>query len=96
MEDLFYSLSEKKLFWVAGYTDNSYGVKEIISVLENNRNYFIKSCKLPTNALVKTDYITVSRRYKSIRYFWVDDVETPPKEAFILNDDWTMHKWISN
>lgn len=62
MEDLFYSVSEKKLFWIAGYTDNSYNVKEIVSVLTNNRNHFIKNCKLAENTLVQTDYITSSRR----------------------------------
>lgn len=96
MEDLFYSVSEKKLFWIAGYTDNSYNVKEIVSTLTNNRNYFIKNCKLTENTVVRTDYITQSSRYKSMRYFWVDNIETPPKDAFELGDDWTMDKWISN
>ncbi|MBK7362627.1 MAG: hypothetical protein IPJ01_10065 [Micavibrio sp.] len=96
MEDLFYSTSEKKLFWIAGYTDNSYNVKEIVSTLTNNRNHFIKTCKLPEKSLVRTDYITKSSRYKSMRYFWVDNIKTPPKNAFELGDDWTMDKWISN
>lgn len=35
-------------------------------------------------------------RYKSMRYFWVDNIETPPTDAFVLGEDWTMDKWISN
>ena len=96
MKDLFYSVSEKKLFWIAGYTDNSHNVKEIVSTLTNNRNHFIRICKLPENSVVNTDYITKSSRYKSMRFFWVDNVETPPEDAFELGNDWTMHKWISN
>ncbi len=96
MKDLFYSISEKSLFWIAGYTDNSCNVREIVSVLENNRRHFVSNCKLPKNALVNTDYITSSSRYKSMRYFWINDIETPPKDAFVLGEDWTMHKWITN
>jgi len=100
MKELFYSPLDKNLFWIAGYTDNSYCVKNIISTLENNRNYFLKQTDLPKNTQVNTDYITNSRRYKSMRYFWVKDIEPEnvPKEAFILTaeNDWTMYKWITN
>lgn len=100
MKDLFYSTKEKKLFYIAGYTDNSYNVKEIVSVLENQRKYFLKQVGLPEKStIVNTDYITNSRRYKSMRYFWINDVEPSqaPKEAFVLNDDyWTMQKWIES
>jgi len=98
MKDLFYSQTEKRLFWIAGYTDNSYNVKEIISVLQNNTNFLLTQTKFPKNTIVYTDYITSSRRYKSMRYFWINDVEAEkaPKEAFLLNDDWTMYKWIEN
>ncbi len=98
MKDLFYSPTEKRLFWIAGYTDNSCNVKEIISVLQNNTNFFLTQTKLPKNAQVKTDYITNSRRYKSMRYFWINDVEVEnvPEEVFLLGNDWTMYKWIEN
>ena len=96
IEDLFYSSSEKKLFWVAGYTDNHYDVEKTVSMLTNNRNHFIKACNLPKNSQVATDYITKSSRYKSMRYFWIDNVENPPKDAFVLGKDWTMHGWITN
>lgn len=100
MKDLFYSPLDKKLFWIAGYTDNSYNVKEIISVLQNNLNFFLKQVKFPQNTQVNTEYITKSRRYKSMRYFWINDVEIEkvPKEAFILTaeNDWSMYKWIEN
>jgi len=41
MKELFYSTSDKKLFYIAGYTDNSCHVKDIISSLTNQTNYFI-------------------------------------------------------
>lgn len=98
MKELFYSGKEKILFYIAGYTDNSFNVKEIISVLENNRNYFLTQVEMSKNTVVRTEFIINSRRYKSMRYFWINDVEPDkiPKEAFILNDDWTMQKWIEN
>jgi len=96
MKDLFYSQTEQRLFWIAGYTDNSSLVTSIVLTLESCRNYFIKQCKLPQNAFIKTDYCTSSMRYKSMRYFWVDNIETPPEDAFVLGDDWTMDKWIKN
>ena len=41
MKDLFYSVKDKKLFWVAGYA-NEINVKSLISTLTNNYNYFYK------------------------------------------------------
>ncbi len=98
MTDLFYSPTDKRLFWVAGYTDNSYNVREIITVLESNMNFFLKEVKFAKNTKVKTDYITKSRRYKSMRYFYIENVELKdvPKDAFLLGEDWDMIKWIEN
>lgn len=99
MKELFYSQVDKRLFYIAGYTDNSYNVKEIIGVLENNRKYFLKQIGFPENTIVNTEFILKSSRYKSMRYFWINDVEKDkvPSEAFLLEDDyWTMTKWIEN
>jgi len=98
MKDLFYSPTEKRLFWIAGYTDNSYCVKSIVSTLQNNTKFFLKQVNLPEKTQVNTDYITKSRRYKSMRYFWINELEPDrvPKEAFLLNEDWTMGSWIDN
>lgn len=96
MKDLFYSVKDKRLFFIAGYTDNSSCVSDILKVLNENTEKFIKKCNLPQNSVVYTDYVTQSRHYKSMRYFWVNDIETPPKDAYALGDDWTMMKWINN
>lgn len=98
MKDLFYSTKEKKLFYIAGYTDQSYAVHNIIKMLREQKKQFLKITAFRLNKHVNTDYITKSSRYKSMRYFWINNVEPDkvPKEAFILNDDWTMQKWIEN
>jgi hypothetical protein len=96
--DLFYSVNEKKLFWITGYTDNSYNINVMISMLTNNKNHFIKIGNLKKNAQINTDMILKSSRYKNMRYFWVDkiEIENVPKEAFQISNDWTMDKWIEN
>ncbi len=98
MKELFYSPSDKKLFYIAGYTDNSYCVKTIIASLSSQTKYFLKFVGFPDNTIVRTDYITKSSRYKSMRYFWINDVDSEeiPEEAFVLNEDWDMYKWIEN
>lgn len=93
--DLFYSETEKILFWVAGYTDNSVYVNTIIETLKNNREHFKRLGAIGT---VKTDVITDSRRYKSMRVFWCEDIEEQdcPETAFHLSveNEWTMWKWL--
>lgn len=99
MKDLFYSESEKRIFFIAGYTDNSYNVREIIGVLENNRKFLLKHIGLPEKStIVNTGYITTSKRYKSMRYFWIDNIEKDevPEDAFWLNNEWKMHEWLEN
>ena len=94
--DLFYSESEKKLFWIAGYTDNTCGVDAHINMLTAKRDMFLDMCGLPKDTKIFSDYITKSRRYKSMRYFWANDVSEAPEEAFKLGSDWTMYKWIED
>jgi hypothetical protein len=49
---------------------------------------------------VNTTYVDKSRRYKSMRVFYVKNVEDSivPKEAFRLGTEngWTMWKWLEN
>lgn len=102
MENLFYSKQEKTLFWIAGYTDNSLNVDEIIKMLSIESKRFNEFAKVDSSE-IKTDYITNSHRYKSMRVFYCK-TDHIPEEAFVLgadvsNDnghDWTMDKWISN
>lgn len=92
MKDLFYSVKDKKLFWVAGYA-NEINVKSLISTLTNNYNYFYKICKVKE---INTDVLRKSRKYKDMRVYWCD-TETIPEEAFVIkNDYWDMWKWLEN
>jgi len=96
MENLFYSENEKIAFYIAGYTDNSLLVEDIISMLTKHTEKFSeKVCVDPK--VVKTDYIVNSSRYKEMRVFYAE-VEKKPKDAFVLTSKqgWTMHKWLHN
>lgn len=93
MADLFYSHDEKLLFLIAGYTDNSQDVNDIISMLKKHSDYMRK---LSGNKKIFTDFIEKSRRYAQMRVFYCR-METPPKEAFIIGggeNKWTMHQWL--
>ena len=94
-QELFYSGDEKILFWVAGYTDNSQHVNDIISVLTNLRDHFKR---IGGKGTVKTDVINESRRYKHMRVFWCENIEDKdvPSDAFRITGDngWTMWKWL--
>lgn len=93
-DDLFYSLKEKKMFYVAGYVDNSDKITETLKVLkegETNIKKLIGSDKCE----ISSRYIERSSRYKSMRVFYVDTRIIPPN-AFALNNDWDMWKWLTN
>lgn len=102
MEDLFYSKQEKILFWVAGYTDNSNIVTEMIEKLNQLLEKFNEVAKVDPKE-IRTHYIEDSRRYKYMRVLYV---ETPniPKDAFVIGEntsndqgphtDWTMWQWL--
>jgi len=93
-DDLFYSLKEKKMFYVAGYVDNSSKVSECIKVLEEGEKN-IKKLIGTNKCEVSSRYIEKSSRYKSMRVFYVDTRIIPPN-AFVLNADWDMWKWLTN
>ena len=95
--ELFYSGDEKILFWVAGYTDNTQHVNTILENLKNLRDHFVR---LGGKGAIKTDFITESRRYKYMRYFWCEDMEEKdvPEDAFRITgaNGWTMRKWLTD
>ena len=99
MAEFFYSETEKILFNVAGYTDNSSNVEEIKKVLDNGVNELCELSKVKFDRKnVRTDFIRTSSRYKYMRVFYIEDIEDEliPKEAFRLGKDWTMRKWLEN
>lgn len=96
LENLFYSYKDNYLFWVAGYTDNSEKVKDIVKMLTEKAELF-KSRVDSDEYDVSTFEVVDSRRYKSMRVFYMRDVQPShiPKEAFRTNKH-TMMEWISN
>lgn len=99
MENLFYSPSEKILFYIAGYTDDSRNVKDIISMYQNNYNFFYNICGIKT---INTYFVYKSTRYQNMRVFFCT-TENPPTDAFNLSMneqrkdqvEWTMIKWLT-
>jgi len=99
MKDLFYSHHEGILFYIGGYEDTT-NVKTMISILQNNYNFFEKLAKVKE---IHTDVITKSSRYKNMRVYWAVTSERPI-DAFVIgaNDSsdnlkkWTMRKWLEN
>lgn len=95
LKKLFYSQKENILFYVAGYTDNSDNVQKIIAMLQEKSAQFIglhSSYKLEN---VKTFYVTKSKRYKSMRVFYLE-TSIVPEIAFSLCENCTMMEWIEN
>lgn len=96
MDNLFYSQKEKILFWVAGYTDNSSNVKEIISMLESNAKKLADLVSANKN-YVRTFVINESRRYKNMRVFYLKTHVFPVREeAFMLKEEQKMIKWLED
>jgi len=96
--ELFYSEIDKKVFYVAGYTDNSDNVNVIINTLKEQKEKFLNMVPGLKEASVMTTYVEKSSRYKYMRVFYANNVKKAPKGAFILNkeNDWTMDKWLKN
>lgn len=95
-DNLYYSPEENLLFWIAGYTDNYHEVDEIKTMLDDCVKEFKTVIQPGVEAPIKTDFITDSRRYKYMRYFYVkiQDENLVPKEAFMLGNNWTMYSWL--
>jgi hypothetical protein len=96
IDNLYYSTEEKILFWVAGYTDNYHEVDEIKQMLDECVKEFETVIPRGVKFPIKTDYITESRRYKNMRYFYVSisDENFVPRRAFELDKSWTMYSWL--
>ena len=93
--DLFYSVEEKTLFYVAGYTDNSNKISEIRKTMDNGEK-IIRNLVGSKTLEVNTRYIDKSSRYKYMRVFYAT-TNVVPKDAFVLDGvDWTMMKWLNN
>ncbi len=90
---LFYSINDKKLFWIPNYYTNGSGnLEQLLKNLKEGKSilrHFVK------RGSIHTSEILVSRRYKSMWYFSVE-TEVCPKEAFEIGKDWTMWKWIQD
>ena len=88
MKNLSYSQSDHILFYIPGYLDNS------IKALNEHAAIFAKvvGCKVED---VSTLLITKSSRYQNMQVFYITAFKSVP-EAYILNGDWSMWKWIEN
>ena len=96
IEGLFYSKTDKKLFYIPNYYTHGTGmVKVLIENLKECEAVIRKFAPESVSGDVYCREITKSSRYKSMWCFSVD-FETCPDEAFELGDDWTMTKWIEN
>lgn len=97
MDNLFYSEIDKVLFWVAGYRDNSDSIKEIVAMLNEHAEILSKETGVEKDN-IKTFFVERSRRYKNMRVFYVEDVETAPEKAYTISskNGWTMMKWIQD
>jgi hypothetical protein len=93
-KNLFYSKSEGILFYVAGYTDNSDNVLEIIEMLKKGANVVAELINADIKE-VRTFFVNNSRRYKNMRVFYVK-TDVIPKDAFTITEEnnWTMSKWV--
>lgn len=99
MKNLFYSESEKILFWVSGYDflHNNSNVVEITNSLLSDAKSLAGIISVSVKQ-VRTLEVFNSSRYKYMRVFYINDVEKPPIEAFVITNDnyWTMDKWLRN
>ena len=91
-EHIFYSKKERILFCVAGYTNASSNVVDIIVMLQDYSQLLTDLCN---STDIQTFEVTTSRRYKYMRIFHcVTDVV--PTDAFVIGDYWNMAKWLEN
>lgn len=92
-EDLFYSVKEKILFSIVGYCDPT-NVDEIVKTFTEHADSLsgLVSAEIKD---VRTFLVERSCRYKYMRVFYLT-TDKIPKEAFVLDGEWTMSKWIDN
>jgi hypothetical protein len=94
---LFYSETDKKLFYIAGYENSQFdAIRSIISTLENLYKHFVRITKVK-NPVIKTFIVEESNRYKYMRVIYCDideAIDTIPADAFRVGKDWNMLTWI--
>jgi hypothetical protein len=99
MKDLFYSESEKILFWVSGYDilHNQSNVIKITNDLINDAKKLANVIQTDVNNVLTIE-VFESSKYKYMRVFFIKDVEKCPENAFMLTikNGWTMRKWLNN
>ena len=78
MDRLFYSIPDKTLYWIAGYTadGNTNNVEEITKSLTDNASRFAKmaGCELKN---VRTHYNQMPPQYQYMRVFYVKTENIP-------------------
>jgi hypothetical protein len=93
-DDLFYSINEQLLFWVAGYTDNTDNVVDLTTIYLERARALADLTKSDIKN-IGTREINTSRRYKRMRVFYIKTIIIP-ENAFSLGKDWDMWKWLEN
>jgi hypothetical protein len=88
---LFYSENDRILFGITSTAYDGDNVDEIIKMLEEKKVIF---CEAGGEGNIKTMRITHSDRYKSMRVFYCETTNVP-ENAFILDGEWTMMKWLT-
>lgn len=91
MENLFYSSSEKILFWIPGYAANTGILSNVIEGLISKQ---AQMRSIVPQGIIYVHEILFSSRYEYMWYFYVETNDIP-EDAHILKEDWTMGKWIS-
>ncbi len=83
MEGLFYSVQDKKLFFIPNYYTHGTGTLENLRKNLSDGESVLR--QFVATGEIYCDEIKQSRRYKHMWYFSVD-CETAPKEAFVIGE----------
>ena len=95
MKNLHYTLKDKMLFWVAGYTaDENTGLvtQKVKHLLGDAQTFADKvGCKIED---VQTLFNTQPPQYQYMRVFYIKSDGHP--DAFVWNGEWTMDKVLTS
>jgi len=99
MKDIFYSIKDKTVFWVAGYVGTGNGrAIEIANALKTSATRFADKLGIDP-AAIHTTVVEKSSKYKNMRVFFVQEHEIDTDKADmneVIGLDWTMMKWLNN
>ncbi len=87
---LIYSSREKKVFFVHGYDFHSKAcsvIKDLSKGIAILKNVGIEESE------VYTSVVRESSSHQNMRYFWAS-LEIPPKDATVLDENWTMGEYL--